>query len=109
MPVQPWKAQDSTASTKPLCAVGSRFCRGHPFFVRAAVCSIQNQTASPPELGFDRLRCAVLSCGVLVEVRKQGVAGLIFRGASEARAKGAAAYSAEVAEGSPAQAAGELG
>jgi hypothetical protein len=61
------------------------------------------------ELGFDRLRCAMLCWGVLVEVRKQGVAGLIFRGASEARAKGAAADSAEVAEGSPAQAAGGLG
>ena len=37
----------------------------------------------------------------LVEVRKQGVAGLMFRGASEARAKGAVRYSAEVAEAVP--------
>jgi hypothetical protein len=48
-------------------------------------------------------------CFVLVEVRKQGVAGLMFRGASEARAKGAADSSAEVAEGSPAEAAGGQG
>ena len=46
---------------------------------------------------------------VLVEVRKQSVAGPMFRGASEARVKGAATYSAEVADGSPAEAAGGLG
>ena len=46
---------------------------------------------------------------VLVEVRKQGVAGLMFRGASEVRVKVGAGTSAEVAEGSPAVAAGGQG
>ena len=46
---------------------------------------------------------------VLVEVRKQGVAGRMFRGASEACAKGAAGDSAEVAVGSPAEVAGGRG
>ena len=48
-------------------------------------------------------------CCVLVEVRKQGVAGRMFRGTSEACAKGAAGDSAEVAVGSPAEAVGGQG
>jgi hypothetical protein len=48
-------------------------------------------------------------CFVLVEVRKQTVAGRLFRGASGARAKGAAGHSAEVADGSSATAVGGRG
>ncbi len=48
-------------------------------------------------------------CCVLVEVRKQRVAGRMFRGTSEACAKGAAGDSAEVAVGSPAEAVGGQG
>ena len=46
---------------------------------------------------------------VLVEVRKQTVAGPVFRGASGVRVKGAAGSSAEVAEGSFAEAPGGRG
>jgi hypothetical protein len=66
---------------------------------------------APQHLGPELTAC-VRECylgNVLVEVRKQSVAGPIFRGASEARVKGAAAFSAEVADGSPAEAAGGLG
>jgi hypothetical protein len=59
-----------------------------------------------------RLTCSTQRCyrrDVLVEVRKQTVAGPAFRGTSEARAKGAANSSAEVAVGSPAEAVGGHG
>ena len=48
MPVPSRKARDGTAATKPPGVVGGRFCRGRPFFGRAAVCSIQYQAESPP-------------------------------------------------------------
>ena len=66
----------------------------------------------PIPQGKGSLTCPEVGCYrylVLVEVRKQGVAGRMFRGASEARAKGAAGFSAEVADGSPAVAAGGQG
>src|SRR6266481_3228604 len=47
MPVPSRKARDGTAGTKPPCDVGARFCRGRPFFGRAAVGSIQCHGVSP--------------------------------------------------------------
>src|SRR6266550_9001396 len=58
---------------------------------------------SPCAAGETDLTLCVRRCYgwiVLVEARKQGVAGLVVRGASEARAKGAVGSSAEVAVGS---------
>src|SRR5229473_7548756 len=59
------KARDGTAATKPPCVFGGRFCRGRPFFGRAAVCSIQYQAESPPDSAMgspgNPIRC-ILNC-----------------------------------------------
>src|SRR5512135_2686872 len=45
------RERDGTSATKPSCLDGGGFCRGRPFYGRAAACLIQNQTEPlPPTL-----------------------------------------------------------
>src|SRR5487761_334709 len=46
--IPPRKARDGTATTKPCCRFGGRFCRGRPFLERPTVRSIETKLSHYP-------------------------------------------------------------
>ena len=72
VPVPSRKARDGMAATKPNSVDDGRFCRGHPFYGRAAVRTFQDQ-AEPPPMQWSRSLCMDMSGKMTLPVPSQGV------------------------------------